>query len=394
MTFGLAPRSSVMARESGIVPPRPDSPEEAAALLALLTRHAAQIDYIELDLSGGALRSSDELEVYLVSEAAPGRLLDPATPFAPALRALRIYAPNLTPNLLSIVPTFYDYLEVIYMEADDRKDRLNLGPLRLHAGLFAGLRRLRSLSFYGVHHGPFVLNANLLGLSSLTALDYLVTHYGTLTEDDSVLLEDPEGWLDPTRHAAASPLPNLERGRLDLPPLSDTSFVRLIPALQHVTKLELNIGSALGTLQTHMGTFTRLRDVKLAFDFWSEEAMTDLPTIFTLPLPATVESLFISTYTNPVAATVPAAFFARLPALASLELRMNECYVTFEPVTDDLPALRAFNLWVASNVMPASVAHLLRRCPALDNLRLSHIGRRHAADGRADVVSLLERLNI
>jgi hypothetical protein len=149
MTFGT-PEGRRRDAPEGIVPPSADddSPaEETAALLTLLTRHAAQIEHIELDLSHGDLRRRDGLAAYLQEAAARG-LLRPSNPFLPALRTLRVYAPSLAPGVLSGVPAFAEHLENVYLATDGTQGHEDEDDetLRLHGDALAGLRRLRALS--------------------------------------------------------------------------------------------------------------------------------------------------------------------------------------------------------------------------------------------------------
>jgi hypothetical protein len=378
--------------KSGIVPPSLgayDHPEEAAALVALLTRHATLIEHIELDLICERRRCFDELETFLLRGAEEGRLLDPTHPFLPAIHSIRSYTPVTAPDLRLTVPSLAESLETLVCELDSHRGPDYDGPLGLHAGLFSDFRRLRSLTLDGMWEGEFTLNANVLGLSTLTNIVFAFD----LTEAEILRLEDPEGWLD---RPAASLLPNLESATLRVSCRPATLFSPLIPHLCHTTRLNLMFDGLFTALQPALPLFTRLKDLEMVFG--RDSSLLDANNLFSLPLPKTVESLSIM-FNDPssnLAITVPAAFFSQLPSLAYVELCTwgEHNGLIFDPVATDLLTLRRATIWTEKiNRDKVDILPVLRRCPNLEILSVWREGEEiRWASGRTDVDALLKKL--
>jgi hypothetical protein len=260
-----------------------------------------------------------------------------------------------------------------------------------------GLRRLRALTLLvpDMLGHESSINADFVQLSTLTRLDInFIYHTSGFT------LEDPEGWLD---RPPAALLPHLEEATFLVFSLPPPSLARLLPALHHVTRLELVWNRAVEVIAAHLGALSRLLDLSLADNIGGLQP--SLGCYVSLPYPPALQRLSLSLFGHrddgiydendmPIV-TVSPLFLTRLTALTNLAITHLGLDLRFEAAgPDPSPALRLRELHLDGTSYHScrTLAPLLRCCEGLEhmyNINSDVRGGSWDAWGREEVAALL-----
>jgi hypothetical protein len=352
----------------GLTPRDFGNPAESAALVRLLNRHAGQLQTLDFDLT-----SVWRLDTFVERSAAVGGPFDPSNAFLPAIQSLRFQMHLALPdNLFQAVPFLGNSLQEVYLTTAPFagiRPVLSGGPLR-------DLRRLTRIDFTvdRLYSTGVVLDGSLASLTALKTLNL-----GPFANENmgSITLQDPDGWLDRPRAAL---FPALETAHLSLLSLQPPSLARLLPALHHVTSLELRSDESLDEMRAGLEALSRIEHLTLVDKKAGDPACSD--GYYTIPFPQTLKCLGLFLHFQPViggapppslVVSVPAAFLSLLPNLISLEIYQRGAGVHFEPLAADLPNLEEIYVKVGRisqqiyGPRPLSVFALMQRCPALRN---------------------------